>query len=113
MTSSLPSFLEEGIKLISFCPLCQAKQNAMEANILKETVESHLVHLRCRQCQAAILALVRVTPMGLTSVGMMTDLSVADVHKFEEAEPIEFDEIIDWHLLLKNSSELPQALSEN
>lgn len=108
--TSASSFLEEGIKLISFCPLCQSKHGAMEANILEETGESHLIHLRCQNCQAAILALVTLTPLGLNSVGMITDLSAVDAQKFKEADSLEFDEIIDLHLLLKNQSCFFQAL---
>lgn len=111
--TSLPSFLAEGIKLISFCPLCQSKQSAMEANILEETDESHLIHLRCQNCQTAILALVTITPLGLSSVGMITDLSVIDAQKFKEAESLEYDEIIDLHLLLKNQPSFFQVLGGN
>lgn len=108
--SPLPSFLEEGIKLISFCPLCQSKQSAMEVNVLEQTGENHLIHLRCQNCQTAILVLVTLTPLGLNSVGMITDLSVIDAKKFKEAESLEYDEIIDLPLLFKDQLQFFLAL---
>lgn len=77
---------------------------------MEETADNHLVHLHCRQCQAAILALVTVTPMGLSSIGMITDLSVADARRFKASEPIEFDEVIALNLNLKNNSSFYQML---
>ncbi len=77
---------------------------------MEETADNHLVHLCCRQCHAAILALVTVTPLGLSSIGMITDLSVADARKFKESESITFDEVIDFNLNLKNHSLFYQTL---
>lgn len=108
--NSLPSFFEEMTKIIGLCPLCQTKTNAMEANILEEAGESHLLHLRCRHCQAAVLALVTVTPAGLSSVGMITDLTVLDAQKFKEAEALSADEMIDLNLLLKDKVSFFQTL---
>lgn len=82
----------------------------MEASTVEEIDGSHLMHLHCQQCQAAILALVTVTPMGLSSVGMITDLSVTDVRKFKESEPIDFDEVIALNDNLKNYSLFYQTL---
>lgn len=94
-----PSFFEEGIKLISFCPLCQAKQEAMEVKILETTEMARLLHLRCQRCQAAILALVMLSPSGLNSVGMITDLSAEEVLKFKETDGLEADDVLSFHEL--------------
>ncbi len=106
------SFFEEGLKLISFCPLCQAKQNAMEAKVIEQSGESHLIHMHCVQCQMAILALVTVTPAGLSSVGMVTDLSIADAQQFRLAEPVDIDETMELYALVKDRTRLQQALTE-
>lgn len=110
--NSLPSFFEEMTKIIGLCPLCQAKTQAMEANILEEAGESHLLHLRCRHCQAAILALVTITPVGLSSVGMITDLTVVDAQRFKEAGALAADEIINLNLLLKDGVNFYQLLEK-
>ena len=106
------SFFEEGLKLISFCPLCQAKQNAMEAKVIEQSGESHLIHMHCIQCQMAILALVTVTPAGLSSVGMVTDLSEADARQFRLAEPVDVDETMELYALVKDRTRLQRALTE-
>ena len=107
-----PSFFEEGIKLISFCPLCQAKQEAMEVKILETTEVARLLHLHCQRCQAAILALVMLSPSGLNSVGMITDLSAEEVLKFKETDNLEADDILSFHELnLANTQWLFDSLN--
>lgn len=110
--NSLPPFFEEMTKIIGLCPLCRAKTNAMEANVLEEAGESHLLHLRCRHCQAAVLALVTVTPAGLSSVGMITDLTAGDAQKFKKVESLTADEIINLNLLLKDRVNFYQLLEK-
>lgn len=92
-----PSFFDEGIKLISFCPLCQAKQESMEVKILDTSEAARLLHLRCQKCGAAILALVMISPAGLNSLGMITDLSADEVLKFKETDSIDADDVLAFH----------------
>lgn len=91
-----PSFFEEGIKLISFCPLCQAKEEKMEVSVLEKTEAGRLIHLKCRHCRASILALIMISPSGLNSVGMITDLSAEEVVKFKETDRVGADEVLEF-----------------
>lgn len=95
------SFFDEGIKLISFCPLCQAKQEKMNISVLEKNDSARLIHLECQNCRAAILALVMVSPAGLNSLGMITDLSAEEVLKFKDLEALEPDELLEFYELRK------------
>ena len=97
------SFFDEGIKLISFCPLCQAKQEKMAVNVLEKNETARLVHLECQNCRTAILALVMVSAAGLNSMGMITDLSAGEVLKFKEAEDLEADELLEFYQMQKKN----------
>ncbi len=83
--------------MISFCPICQAKQDAVEVKILETTDLARLLHLHCKKCEAGILALVVVSPAGLNSVGMITDLSAAEVVKFKDDNDLTVDEVLSFH----------------
>ena len=69
----------------------------MEAQVLGEEGESHLLHVRCRRCEHAMLALVLVTKTGVSSVGLATDLSYNDVVKFQAGGSVSIDDVMEAH----------------
>ncbi len=90
-----------GSELLANCPLCNAKYKPREARILDEEMGKHLLHLECRECGNAVLALFRVNAEGLCSVGMVTDLTAEDALRFKDAPGISADDVIGLHELLK------------
>ena len=104
------NFWGEGLKLIQACPLCDTSYNPMEARVVGEKNDSHLVHIQCRKCANAILALVLVSPVGVSSVGVITDLSVEDVIRFRESDEVGLDDAIATHTLLHHDTLFMQAM---
>lgn len=87
--------------MISFCPLCETNYNPMEARVLGEKEDGHLLHIRCKKCWNSILALVLVSNAGVSSVGLITDLTFGDVQKFSTKETrVTTDDVIAVHELL-------------
>ena len=100
MSSSLSPFSDfwhERLQILSFCPICETKQHSMQAKILEIEGNHCLVHMTCRKCHNAILALVQTNASGVSSVGMMTDLSFEDVVKFQSGSQITLDDVISSH----------------
>lgn len=85
----------EGLKLISKCPVCSEQYQPFQASIVEEKDEAQLVHIQCRKCASAIVALIVNGQMGLTSVGLITDLSSSDVERFKDAQPITEEELFE------------------
>jgi hypothetical protein len=102
-------FWHDGLRLVSFCPMCEAPFQPTEARILGEDAEAHLVHVRCRTCKNAVLALVRVTKSGVSSVGLVTDLSYDDVIRCRAGADVSVDDVLEIHELLERG-ELPYTL---
>ncbi|MBT5808485.1 hypothetical protein HOI18_04405 [Candidatus Uhrbacteria bacterium] len=101
MSSNQSSELwNEGLKLVSYCPVCETRYNPMEAKVLGENGETHLLHVQCRKCSHSILALVLVNQAGASSVGLLTDLSFDDVMLFRENQKVSIDDVIDIHAKL-------------
>lgn len=87
--------------MISFCPLCETNYNPMEARVLGEKEDGHLLHIRCKKCWNSILALVLVSNAGVSSVGLITDLTYDDVRKFSGRDTsVTTDDVIAVHELL-------------
>lgn len=106
-----PNFWNEGLKLIQTCPMCEAAYNPVEARVVGERDDSHLVHIQCKKCSNSILALVLVSPVGVSSVGVITDLTLDDVMRFREAPEVEMDDAILTHAMLHNDQAFLQALT--
>ena len=97
-------YFDEGVKLISYCPLCETSYNPQEARVLGEKEDSHLLHIQCGRCSNAIIALVLISSVGVSSVGLVTDLAYDEVNRFKEAKPVSTDDVIEAHHLLQNES---------
>jgi len=86
-------FSPEGLRLISKCPLCSEQYEPFQARIIEEKSEAQLVHIQCKKCQSSIVALIVNGQLGLTSVGLITDLSSEDVETFKDASPITEEDV--------------------
>ncbi len=87
----------ENFKLVAFCPLCNAQYHPHQASVLEQKEDAHLVYVKCEQCGSAIIALVVTGLMGISSVGLVTDLTEKDIRKFQNASAVTSDDILDFH----------------
>lgn len=94
----------EGLKLVSYCPVCETRYLPMEARMLGRDGETHLLHVQCRKCQHAILAFVLVNRSGASSVGLLTDLSYEDVLAFRSNSAVSLNDVIDSHAFLRGDT---------
>ena len=110
MEGSYPDFSEffeeniENLKIISSCPACSTKYNSAEIRLLEEKNDSHLVYIKCRKCATSVIALILANHLGVTSMGIVTDLNSEDVMKFRYKDPITTNDVIDLHNFLENRS---------
>ena len=78
----------------------------MEVKVLRERQDAHLVYVKCRNCQTGILAVMLVNNLGISSVGLVTDLNSDDILKFIKMEQINLDEVIEIHQVLSRQKAL-------
>lgn len=96
-TASERDLWSEGLKLVSFCPVCETRYHSIEARVLAGAGEIQLLHVQCRKCQNSILALVHVNQAGASSVGLLTDLCYEDVIRFRLRATVSIDDVIATH----------------
>ena len=104
-------FFDEGIKLISYCPLCESSYSPQSAQVLGEKDDSHLLHIQCGQCSNAIIALVLISTAGISSVGLVTDLCFNEVDRFKGSEAVTTDDVIEMHDILQSQEALFSRLA--
>lgn len=90
-------FPNDGLRLISYCPLCEVSYNPMRARVLDERDDAHLVHIQCASCGSSIVALILNSAMGITSVGLITDLTGDDVLKFKDEGYVTADDVLEFY----------------
>jgi len=94
--------LRESPWLLRECPVCKKAYQKDHMRFLKEYEGSQLIHMTCKHCTHALLLLVMISPFGISSMGMMTDLHAADVVRLHDAAPIDHDDVLDLHVLLSD-----------
>lgn len=94
----------EALKFIGHCPLCGARYAPDKAQAFLKQDTLNLIHFTCAQCQSGFIAMVIVMGQGLSSVGMVTDLTCADVKRLFKTQAITIDEVIEGHELINNNS---------
>lgn len=106
MGDKLFNLFNDNPTLITHCPICNLRYDSLEARVLEEGDSSHLVYIKCHHCQSAILALILANNLGISSVGLITDLSADDVLKFRSATPVSYDDVIEVHQFLNKEKVL-------
>ncbi|OGH94317.1 MAG: hypothetical protein A2538_00715 [Candidatus Magasanikbacteria bacterium RIFOXYD2_FULL_41_14] len=98
-----PESWREALKLMGHCPLCGGNYATDSARRLGGMGVANLVHLTCAKCQGGFMAMVMVSPAGLSSVGMVTDLNYNDAVRLHDAPEIDLDEVINGYEYLKHN----------
>ena len=86
---------EEGIKIVSHCPVCHLQYNPVEAKILGEIDNAHLIYIKCQNCSAAVLALISTNHFGISSIGLLTDLDGSEVLNIKNREAVDASDVLD------------------
>ncbi len=99
-------------KLMRDCPVCGSEYQEEAFQILADTVDAATVHITCESCENAIMALFVTTQVGMSTVGIITDLSPADFDAMAGLRAISEDDVLDFHSCMKDSRALEQALEQ-
>ncbi len=93
-----------GSKILTHCPLCRAEYQSSEIKMLGEKGAARLFHCTCHACGHAILAVVLETGNIISSVGVVTDLELSDVMRFQTFSPISSDDCVLLHRSVNSGS---------
>jgi len=72
--------------------------------LLRELGGTRLFHCSCQSCGRSMLALMLESSGWLSTVGLVTDLEIADALRLEHAEAITSDECIRLHRMIDKES---------
>ena len=101
---------EEGLKMISHCPVCHYSNTAIEAKVLEESDNAHLVYIKCKRCQSAVLALFSTNSFGISSMGVITDFDSYEVAKFKNLSKVNTNDVLAVHKYLIENDDFLKIL---
>ncbi len=101
---------QEALKMMSRCPICNGEYNKEQARLFARQESAHLVHISCVDCKSYFVAMVMIMGHGLSSVGMVTDLSYDDVVRLHHQAVVTLDEVIEGYESIHNQQFLQTLL---
>ncbi|MFB6225991.1 MAG: hypothetical protein ABEJ02_01425 [Candidatus Paceibacteria bacterium] len=101
---------EQALSFIQECPVCDLDFEIDGARILRQKGNVSLVHITCQECLSSVLAVVLMTDIGASSLGILTDLEPEDVLKQEHAPNLNHDHILELHQLLEDKNKFESAI---
>ncbi|MFA6908484.1 MAG: hypothetical protein WC289_01225 [Patescibacteria group bacterium] len=75
-----------------------------DAVVLEGYEETQLMHVVCKSCSSSIIILMLTGELGMSSVGLITDLTGNDVMKFKEGNAVDADDVLELHCVLREDS---------
>ncbi|OQA35691.1 MAG: hypothetical protein BWY53_00718 [Parcubacteria group bacterium ADurb.Bin326] len=95
---------EDGLRIVSRCPVCQREHNPAETAILDEVDGAHLIYIKCKNCNSGVVATVSLGAMGISSLGAVTDLNSKEIMEVKDWGPINEDDVVDVYRGLSHPS---------
>lgn len=90
------------LKLISQCPVCNQNYQTEAIKLFANESEAKFVHFTCHSCHSYFIAMIMTMAKGVSTVGMITDLSFTDVQKLYTLPAITVDETIEASQSINN-----------
>lgn len=88
------------LEILMKCPVCQKKYLARSASVVRKNDRFMLVYMSCGNCGMGSLAIVSKNDFsheGSLTLGILTDLERSEIDFFSQANPISWDEVLDFH----------------
>lgn len=110
MKASPPTFLLEGLRLVSVCSVCPEEAKT-EVHVLSADDRSGLVHVTCQVCGHSLMAHVERREGGVRCVGLVTDMSHADALELLQTPRIDTEDVLRIHERLTTGTFLSEVLA--
>ncbi len=101
---SASSLQEDGNEqLVKRCPVCQTELRSGHVEVLVAQSERQFIHATCPTCAHALLFFQITASGGTGLMGMVTDLSAADIRQLVGKGPISEDDVLGFHTFLRRT----------
>jgi Ni,Fe-hydrogenase I small subunit len=104
------SLFSDAFRIMANCPLCHTKYQPQLAKVVAEKEDAYLLHVPCAKCHSAVVAMVFANALGISSVGVLTDLTYEEVMTTRR-QIVETDDVLELYQAMRDGS-LSKQLSK-
>ncbi len=87
----------EYLKIFDACPTCNRTDAGHETVVVSEENDVSLQHFTYHSCHHQFLALIAMSPQGVSAIAARTDLTGEDAVTFQTVDTVSEDDIFDFH----------------
>jgi hypothetical protein len=102
--------LELSPSYLRACPVCSKGNKKNKLKVVDSGEGKMYLHLTCLNCLSSILISASYSEMGITYVGVMSDLSFEDAIKFKDKEVFCADDVLYFYKELQKKNQLEKKL---
>ncbi|MBI2551174.1 hypothetical protein HYV73_02400 [Candidatus Uhrbacteria bacterium] len=88
---------ENASELAAFCPVCERRFAMSRTKQIARDGETELYYGTCGRCCNHVLSLVMTDQQGMSSIGLITDLSEQDVTRLRTGAPLTANDVVAAH----------------
>ncbi|TXH07360.1 MAG: hypothetical protein E6Q06_03145 [Candidatus Moraniibacteriota bacterium] len=100
----------ENLKALVHCPVCSKEYRPAKVLLLDQEDKRSTLHLTCESCSASSLVYVSMSPVGVVSMGVLTDLEQGEARRLFKGEVISSDEVLTVHRFLKEHRSVDELI---
>ena len=82
-------------KAVILCPLCNKEFKPTDIKVVQDAHDTILAHSNCPKCHIGIISLLHKDTMGITLIGMATDLNYKDIIKMKNNKTIVDNDVLE------------------
>ena len=82
-------------EIIIYCPLCNGSYSPRDIATIEQTGNVALIHSKCPKCAGSVLSLLYKDLLGITLLGMATDMDFNDALRLKDADYINEDDVLE------------------
>ena len=94
------SLFDKGLTLIKQCPVCKTDYVRDRAHVVDTCDDTELIHITCEVCSSSMHILLSGSPVGMSVLGMLTDLTVSDAKRVVKGDFVSEDDVLAFHAML-------------
>ncbi len=91
------------LQIMTKCPMCSSSYGKDDIKIINKNDGSLSIHLNCSHCKSSVVMLLMVSPNGVASISVPTDITEEDFDKIRDNNVISYDDVLEMYKFLKDN----------
>lgn len=91
------------LQIMTKCPMCSASYKQDDIKVINKSDGSLSIYLSCSHCKSSVMMLLMISPTGVASISIPTDITEEDFDKIGSSNPISYNDVLEMYKFLKSN----------